>query len=57
MTTASFKKINSSLELSDEDLKLVESRKRKFLKGELKIISLEDIRKKAYKHLNIKNQS
>jgi hypothetical protein len=57
MTTASLKKINSSLELSDEDLKLVESREKKFLKGELQAVSLKDIRKKAYKHLNIKNQS
>ena len=44
-------KTNSSLEVNDEDLKLVESRKKSFLKGELKAVSLKDIRKKASKRL------
>jgi hypothetical protein len=44
-------KTNSSFELSDEDLKLVESRKRKFLNGDLQPISMKDIRKKASKRL------
>lgn len=44
-------KTNSSLEVNDEDLKLVDSRKKSFLKGELKAVSLKDIRKKASKRL------
>ena len=44
-------KTNSSFEISDEDLKLIESRKKQFLKGELGSVSLKDIRKKASKHL------
>lgn len=44
-------KTNSSFEISDEDLKLVEGRKKKFLKGELSSVSLKDIRKKASSRL------
>lgn len=35
------------LELNSEDWKLVKSRKKQFLNGELKSVSLKDIRKKA----------
>ena len=44
-------KTNSSFEISNVDLKMVESRKKLFLKGELTSVSLKDIRKKASKHL------
>ena len=44
-------KTNHSFDISDADLKLIESRKAKFLKGELASITLKDIRKKASKHL------
>lgn len=44
-------KTNSSFEISDEDLKLIENRKKLYLKGELGAVSLKDIRKKASKHL------
>lgn len=44
-------KTNNSFEISDADLKLIESRKKLFLKGELSSVSLKDIRKKASKHL------
>lgn len=44
-------KTNNSFGISDVDLKLVESRKKLFLKGELSSVSLKDIRKKASKHL------
>jgi hypothetical protein len=43
-------KINSSFEISEADLKLIESRKKQYLKGELGTVSLKDIRKKASKH-------
>lgn len=44
-------KTNSSFEISDADLKLVENRKKQYLKGELGTVSLKEIRKKASKHL------
>ena len=44
-------KTNTSFELSNDDLQLIENRKKQFLKGEIKSISLKDIRKKASKHL------
>lgn len=44
-------KTHSSVELSDEDWKLVESRKKQFLNGELKSVSLKDIRKKALQRI------
>lgn len=44
-------KTNSSFDISDIDLKLIETRKKQFLKGELGSISLKDIRKKASKYL------
>ena len=44
-------KTNSSFDISDADLKLIESRKKQYLKGELGTVSLKDIRKKASKHL------
>ncbi|MBI3520305.1 MAG: hypothetical protein HY062_13240 [Bacteroidetes bacterium] len=44
-------KTNSSFDISDHDLKLIESRKKQFLKGELGSVSLKDIRKKASKQL------
>lgn len=44
-------KTNSSFEISATDLKLIESRKKQYLKGELGTVSLKDIRKKASVHL------
>jgi len=44
-------KTNSSFKISDDDLKLIENRKKQFLKGELNSVSLKDIKKKASKHL------
>jgi hypothetical protein len=44
-------KTNSSFEISATDLKLIESRKKRYLKGELGTVSLKDIRKKASTHL------
>lgn len=44
-------KTNTSFDLSADDFKLIESRKKKFLKGELEAVSLKDIRKKASKRL------
>lgn len=44
-------KTNSSFEISATDLKLIESRKKQYLKGELGTVSLKDIRKKASTHL------
>ncbi len=44
-------KTNSSFDISDVDLKLIESRKKQYLKGDLGTVSLNDIRKKASKHL------
>lgn len=44
-------KTNSSFEISATDLKLIESRKKRYLKGELGTVTLKDIRKKASTHL------
>ena len=44
-------KTNSSFEICASDLKLIESRKKQYLKGDLNSVSLKDIRKKASKHL------